>query len=89
MDCYKIKSLGSFAQKKSSLRDVSLARISYFSQSFRGVVVCCSGGADSTALFHFLYDLTKEKKNFSLAICHVNFGLRNKESDQDEVFLKS
>ncbi len=58
-------------------------------QNFQGVMVGCSAGLDSTVLFHLLYDYAKNKKNFSLAICHVNFGLRAKENWQEEEFLQS
>lgn len=54
----------------------------------QGVMVACSAGVDSTVLTHLLWEFTKGKKNFSLAICHVNFGLRQKDSDLDEAFVR-
>lgn len=57
-------------------------------QQYQGVAVACSGGADSTALFHLLCEIRNEKKNFPLAIYHVNFGLRGKDSDDDQRFLE-
>ncbi|MFS4469147.1 tRNA lysidine(34) synthetase TilS [Maribacter sp. 2210JD10-5] len=45
--------------------------------------MACSGGLDSTVLFHLSYALGLE---FSLA--HCNFNLRGKESDDDAVFVK-
>ncbi|MFK7826524.1 MAG: tRNA lysidine(34) synthetase TilS [Oligoflexales bacterium] len=60
-----------------------------FCQQYKGVMVACSGGADSTALFHMLFALTKQKKNFPLAISHTNFGLRGNESDEDQKFLEN
>lgn len=53
----------------------------------RGVIVGCSGGLDSTALFHVFRTFSSLKKNFELALCHVNFGLRGDESDADEFFI--
>ena len=44
-----------------------------------------SGGADSMALFHLLYD-NKEKLDIKLVALHVNHGLRN-ESDSEEIFI--
>ena len=57
-------------------------------QCFHRVAVACSGGVDSTVLFHLLYQWTRAKKKPELAICHTNFGLRGKESDEDEKFLQ-
>ena len=48
------------------------------------LLLTISGGADSVALAYLLKELSY---NFSLA--HCNFGLRNKESDKDEDFVKS
>ena len=52
------------------------------------VVVALSGGADSIALFHFLYQ-NREKLQINLSIAHLNHGLRGKESDGDEEFVKN
>jgi tRNA(Ile)-lysidine synthetase-like protein len=60
-----------------------------FLEGFRGVIVCCSGGLDSMALSDVLFRIAKRKKNFSLALCHVNFGLRGKESDKDQAFVET
>lgn len=57
-------------------------------QSFRGVVVACSGGLDSTALFWLFQDLVKREKNFSLAVTHVAYGLRGGESEGDFDFVR-
>ncbi len=56
--------------------------------NIQGVMVGCSGGADSTALFQLLCEITKHKKNFSVGILHINYGLRGKESDLDEEFVR-
>ena len=47
------------------------------------MLLAISGGADSVALAYLLKQL---EYNFTLA--HCNFGLRHKESDKDEVFVK-
>lgn len=57
-------------------------------QQFHGVMVSCSGGCDSTALLRVFLGFTKQKFNFPLAIFHMNFGLRGKESDKDQQFLE-
>lgn len=46
------------------------------------VVVGFSGGADSTALVHFLWRL-----GVPLLAAHVNHGLRGKQADADEQFV--
>lgn len=56
---------------------------------FQKVAVACSGGLDSTVLFHIIYEIFNRKKNFQLAICHTNFGLRPGDSDLDQDFLQT
>ncbi|MGW8115431.1 tRNA lysidine(34) synthetase TilS [Caproicibacterium sp. NSD3] len=51
------------------------------------VIVGVSGGADSTALLHFLNNHA-EKWNLSLIAAHVNHGLRGENADHDEAFVK-
>jgi tRNA(Ile)-lysidine synthase len=51
--------------------------------SFQQVVVSLSGGADSTALFHLLWESAKRSKRVELAVLHVAYGLRGEESDAD------
>jgi tRNA(Ile)-lysidine synthetase-like protein len=49
-----------------------------------GSVTCLvSGGADSTALWHALREL-----GYEVSALHVNHGLREKESDEDEAFCR-
>lgn len=50
------------------------------------VAVCLSGGADSMALFHFLYH-NRENLGIQVLALHVNHGLRE-ESRQEEIFVK-
>ncbi|MFH1539690.1 MAG: tRNA lysidine(34) synthetase TilS, partial [bacterium] len=52
------------------------------------VIVGLSGGADSTALLHILYNL-RQKSRWTLAAAHLNHGLRGAEADGDEQFAKS
>lgn len=47
------------------------------------LLLALSGGADSVALFHLLLD-----GGFSFSAAHVNYGLRGRESDKDEIFVK-
>ena len=47
------------------------------------VLVGVSGGADSTALL-----LTLQELGYSVAVAHLNHGLRGTESDQDEQFVR-
>lgn len=63
-------------------------RINHVSEQYREVMVAHSGGADSTGLFHFFCHFAKRKKNFSLSLYHMNFGLRGKESVLDESFSR-
>jgi tRNA(Ile)-lysidine synthetase-like protein len=58
-------------------------------QSFKGVVVACSGGLDSTALFWLLKGLAISERNFSLAVTHVAYGLRGAESEGDFEFVRN
>jgi len=51
------------------------------------VLVCVSGGIDSTTLFFLLHEITKHI-GFKLGIAHVNHGLRGIESDRDECFVE-
>jgi len=51
------------------------------------VLVACSGGPDSVALLHLLYQL-RDKYKLQLYLAHVNHGLRGKDSDRDEKFVR-
>jgi tRNA(Ile)-lysidine synthase len=51
------------------------------------VLVCISGGFDSTALLLLLYDLRKELL-IDIHSAHLNHALRGKESNEDEKFVK-
>lgn len=63
-------------------------RFSSISVKYHKVIVCCSGGIDSTVLLHLFFNFLKRKKIFNLEISHVNFGLRGKESLEDQKFLE-
>ena len=57
--------------------------------NIKKVVVGFSGGADSTALLHFLYYFVSNKgKNFEIFAVHVNHNLRGEESKRDEDFVR-
>jgi tRNA(Ile)-lysidine synthase len=51
------------------------------------IIIGVSGGPDSVCLLDFFYGL-KKKYNFELQIAHVNYGLREKDSDDDEKFVR-
>ncbi|MFA5993779.1 MAG: tRNA lysidine(34) synthetase TilS [Parcubacteria group bacterium] len=51
------------------------------------IVLGISGGADSTCLLAIFYQL-KETYDLELIIAHVNYGLRGKESEADEAFVR-
>jgi tRNA(Ile)-lysidine synthetase-like protein len=56
-------------------------------QSFQGVMVACSGGLDSTVLLENLCQIQENQKKIKIAVTHVNFHLRNSESDGDQNFV--
>jgi len=51
------------------------------------IIIGVSGGPDSVCLFSLFLSLQK-KYALSLVIAHVNYGLRGKDSDRDEAFVK-
>jgi tRNA(Ile)-lysidine synthase len=51
------------------------------------VLVCVSGGMDSSALLSILNRLT-DKLEVELAVAHVNHQLRGEESERDEAFVR-
>ncbi len=52
------------------------------------VCIACSGGADSVALLHFLYENKLKLKINELFVCHLNHCLRDEESERDMNFVK-
>ncbi|MCB0281126.1 MAG: tRNA lysidine(34) synthetase TilS [Calditrichae bacterium] len=50
------------------------------------IIAAVSGGADSVAMLYLLNDL-KKTQNFKLSVFHLNHGIRDKESDNDEIFV--
>lgn len=51
------------------------------------IVVGVSGGPDSVCLLDILVSLAKKRK-FELLVAHINYGLRGKDSDGDEIFVR-
>ncbi len=51
------------------------------------IAVGVSGGPDSVCLLDALYKLRK-KYNLQIIIAHVNYGLRGKDSEKDEVLVR-
>lgn len=51
------------------------------------ILLALSGGPDSVCLFQLLLDL-REKLDFSLGVAHVNHGLRGRDSEADETFVR-
>ena len=51
------------------------------------VLLGFSGGADSSALLHFLAKKHREL-GFPLLLCHLNHGIRGKEAERDERFCR-
>ena len=51
-------------------------------------MVSASGGPDSTALFHLIWHLSKQKINFQVALFHVDYGLRGAESSGDQAYCR-
>src|SRR3990172_7244828 len=52
------------------------------------IIIGVSGGPDSVCLLDALYKL-KNKYDLRLIVAHVNYGLRGKDSDRDEQFVKN
>ena len=51
-------------------------------------MVSVSGGPDSSALFHLIWHLSKQKINFQVALLHVDYGLRGAESTGDQAYCR-
>ncbi|MEZ4742792.1 MAG: tRNA lysidine(34) synthetase TilS [Bdellovibrionota bacterium] len=72
----------------TQLENLIIQQIDDFSLKNQMIMVALSGGIDSITLFDVLCKLKKRGKIQELSICHVNFGLRGKESDLDEQFVR-
>lgn len=57
-------------------------------KSYQGIAVACSAGSDSVALSRILHKFNCNSSNkFQLALVHVNFGLRGRDSDKEAEFV--
>lgn len=50
------------------------------------VLVAVSGGADSVALLHVLFEL-RDELDLTLTVAHLNHGLRNAAADEDSTYV--
>jgi len=64
----------------------ALSRQCNLHRKYNRILIACSGGADSVVLLHSLAQL-RDELDIDLNVCHVNHGLRGKESDADELFV--
>jgi len=76
-------------KKSQQIVEILKSRLRNLPEAAPGkTLVCCvSGGADSVALFFCLCRLCPAL-GFHLAVCHVNHGIRGKEANRDEAFVK-
>ncbi|MDD9950106.1 MAG: tRNA lysidine(34) synthetase TilS [Zetaproteobacteria bacterium] len=69
------------------LRHVLAATLEDIFQQYKGVVVSCSGGADSIGLLHLICQSIPSEKLSQIQVLHINYGLRPKENVEEEIFL--
>ncbi len=65
----------------------SFIRIHNLIQKNDIIVAAVSGGRDSMAMLYTLHAL-RDKFDFELRACHVNHGLRGRDSDMDEALVR-
>ena len=72
------------------MKDIILNTINRFSLIEKGdtVTVALSGGADSVALLHALYNL-KNELNITINAAHLNHSIRGEEAERDALFVKT
>ncbi|MEK7435234.1 MAG: tRNA lysidine(34) synthetase TilS [Cyanobacteriota bacterium] len=71
------KKVLSFIQKKNLLK------------SGDNCLIALSGGADSISLFYILIKIAKILKISKISIAHVNYNLREQDSIDEEIYVKS
>ena len=66
-------------------------KISVFLKNNKKILVACSGGRDSVFLVHLLHEVFIQYKLplSELSIVHVNYHLRDEDSNLDESFVRS
>ncbi len=67
---------------------VTFSRESGLLEEETAILIGVSGGPDSTVLLHIFLTL-REKYALRLAVAHMNYGLRGKDSAADETFVRN
>lgn len=75
--------------KKADIEDKIISVINRYDMVAPGdtVIIAVSGGADSMCLLSFFNEYSRKKK-FNIIAAHVNHGIRGKEAERDENFVK-
>lgn len=76
------------SQEQKKLENKVIEKLNKYIPANETVIAAISGGPDSIFLLYLLKKL-KEKKSLNIIVAHLNHKLRGKESDQDELFIKS
>lgn len=83
-----------FMKRKQISKEALLPRLEehlrdkQFFKTRQKILIACSGGPDSVALFHLLRTLA-EKYHWKLGLAHFNHQLRPGDAKKDELFVKS
>lgn len=69
--------------------NTALSTIEKYNMILKGdhIILGVSGGADSSALLHFLYSI-KKIYNLTLTVVHINHGLRGDDADNDAHYVE-
>ena len=85
----KIGSLVTYSNNFEGLWSLARHKIRDFSLENQRFAVGVSGGADSIGLFHVFCNFFKKNIISDLVVFHINYGLRDSESDGDERFVRA